>query len=599
MFPQNGSTNNLIRRGSQLKRVWTVSALLTLCVAIIMIAVPAKASTSAAVTMHLAAQERPLDEAAVSKLIEELEAGLPNHVENEDEVNAIAEQWEAREDLVGKTRTQILGLLFADVKSVVKDKPTQDKIWQSWQGEEAESEKPPLNPVEPPAKPANPPDNPSANPETADLIEVDPMPLSDAEMKEVMNWIGVRVGALRLPFCWRNSYGNTAGEPFTCRPGLERKGLLCYTPCKEGYANTTVNFCAAKCPEGFSDIGAFCQKPGSYGRGAGYTMYTSGGRGGRNPEGIHPPSWNCEKEQGVGNCEQSGALFYPKCKPGFHAVGCCVCSPDCPAGWTDTGTGCTKPTYSVGAGEGLDMGKCRPGFEKDPAGQLCYPTCQKDYHMVGPVCWQNCPSQQSFDCGAGCTTNQGECAKGVLKQVFSPIMAAITLATWGTAGAAVKAGKFASTAPKLAKAFETVKGVLAEAKGSLEKAVGGAENLAKLQQTIKIGGKLYKAGSAVGREIDHFSKEFADDFEDMTSPEIAAEIDRHFGPQAAYVIKKQWGLNTLYSRLNADGFATAKNVLEIVSAADPTGLVGVAEAFMHPLCGVDTPFPTVHPLYDR
>ena len=40
----------------------------------------------------------------------------------------------------------------------------------------------------------------------------------------------------------------------------------------------------------------------------------------------------CEADYGAGNCEESGLVVYPKCKPGFHAVGCCICSPDCPAG---------------------------------------------------------------------------------------------------------------------------------------------------------------------------------------------------------------------------------------------------------------------------
>jgi len=49
--------------------------------------------------------------------------------------------------------------------------------------------------------------------------------------------------------------------------------------------------------------------------------------------------------------------------------------------------------------------------------------------------------------------------------------------------------------------------------------------------------------------------------------------------------------------LNAEGFATSINAIGIVSAANPTGLVGVVAAYMHPICENNTPFPTVHPLY--
>jgi hypothetical protein len=57
-----------------------------------------------------------------------------------------------------------------------------------------------------------------------------------------------------------------------------------------------------------------CQKPAAYGRGAGYVSSDA-----------------CAKNNAQG-CEQYGALYYPKCAENFHAVGCCVCSPDCPNG---------------------------------------------------------------------------------------------------------------------------------------------------------------------------------------------------------------------------------------------------------------------------
>eukprot|EP00662_Eupelagonemidae_sp_cell21_P028545 gene28545-7432_t len=48
-------------------------------------------------------------------------------------------------------------------------------------------------------------------------------------------------------------------------------------------------------------------------------------------------------EQKEGECETHGLLAYPKCNDSFHNVGCCVCTPDCPAGWDDIGVSCRKP----------------------------------------------------------------------------------------------------------------------------------------------------------------------------------------------------------------------------------------------------------------
>ena len=73
----------------------------------------------------------------------------------------------------------------------------------------------------------------------------------------------------------------------------------------------------------------------------------------------------------------STGICYPKCKPGFHSFGCCVCSPDCPQGWTDDGATCRKV--------GCD------GNDEYIAG-LCYARCKDGYDGVGPVCWQQCPA---------------------------------------------------------------------------------------------------------------------------------------------------------------------------------------------------------------
>ena len=83
---------------------------------------------------------KTLDKESVAALIQEMSDGLPDFVKDEAQVTAIIEEWEAREDLVGKTRTQILGLLFADVKSVVRDGETQKNIWDAWTGEGDQTE---------------------------------------------------------------------------------------------------------------------------------------------------------------------------------------------------------------------------------------------------------------------------------------------------------------------------------------------------------------------------------------------------------------------------------------------------------------------------
>ena len=98
--------------------------------------------------------ETPLDEDGVAELIEELTAGVTGQVEDRAQIDAITQKWEAREDLTGKTRVQILQLLFADVKSVVKQQAAQNKIWSAWnETEETVVRTPDVQPE----KPANTP----------------------------------------------------------------------------------------------------------------------------------------------------------------------------------------------------------------------------------------------------------------------------------------------------------------------------------------------------------------------------------------------------------------------------------------------------------
>ncbi len=121
--------------------------------------------------------------------------------------------------------------------------------------------------------------------------------------------------------CWLKTRFRDIGQMVSeCSPGLEKSEDLCYPICKDGFQGVSDN-CWSKCPKGFRSNGSFCQKPKSLGRGW----------------GSHSPCANCEKW---------GLLWYPKCPQGYHTVGCCLCSPDCPPGLKDDGQQCSKTSYS-------------------------------------------------------------------------------------------------------------------------------------------------------------------------------------------------------------------------------------------------------------
>lgn len=168
--------------------------------------------------------------------------------------------------------------------------------------------------------------------------------------------------------------------------------------------------------------------------------------------------------------DKSGLLCYPKCQDGYTGVGP-VCWEDC-GNLTAVGIFCigaTSPFRSVskqdtylqrllsidsinsstyeysytrifirksyGRGVGVPM-ICSSEYEQ--SGALCYVPCDKKYTGVGSVCWQLCPSYQSFSCVVGCAITTNECittifemtgaALDILHFILGPFLVDTTIA---------------------------------------------------------------------------------------------------------------------------------------------------------------------------
>ena len=216
--------------------------------------------------------------------------------------------------------------------------------------------------------------------------------------------------------CWRESYGRGVGTIPTCASGLNNEAGLCYTSCRSGYTGAAF-LCWQDCPRGYRDDGFFCAKPEPYGRGGGYPWNFG------DALNLDAARARCEKDNAQG-CEKSGEIMYPKCKEGFHAFGCCVCTPDCPPGMNDIGVSCAKPP-GYNRGVGTIPTSC-PGGDNNAG--LCYERCRSGYNGVGPVCWGNaCPSAFPVECGMACATSQAACVEGIFAQVLSPLEVVVNI----------------------------------------------------------------------------------------------------------------------------------------------------------------------------
>lgn len=282
--------------------------------------------------------------------------------------------------------------------------------------------------------------------------------------------------------CWAASKPRGAGTfPTDCGPGMEYDAGLCYPKCQAGYVGVGP-VCWRSCPAGYRDDGAFCAKPAPYGRGAGYAWKFGDGFD------LSSAKARCEKDNPQG-CEQNGAIMYPKCNPGFHAVGCCVCSPDCPAGFTDMGVSCTKPSY--GRGAGTIPKNCANGQEYQAG--LCYTSCGPGFHGVGPVCWADeCPNVFPIRCAAGCAKSSADCFNAVVNQVITPLeMVANIAGIVMTGGGSAVAKSAAKTSAKTI-AKESIKSQLVRKAKEMGKnlAEDAAENAASTFYEAQLTGEF-------------------------------------------------------------------------------------------------------------
>lgn len=73
--------------------------------------------------------DKPLEVIQLFNLVEELKEVLTKVSPDKNEAKTVIEKWENRTDLGNKTKSQVIDLLFEDVKSVIKDSETQYQIY--------------------------------------------------------------------------------------------------------------------------------------------------------------------------------------------------------------------------------------------------------------------------------------------------------------------------------------------------------------------------------------------------------------------------------------------------------------------------------------
>ena len=73
--------------------------------------------------------DKPMDAKSLAALIKELKEVVSKNTPDEKDAALVAEKWDARKDLAGKTKKEVINLLFEDVRSVIKDSGIHYQIY--------------------------------------------------------------------------------------------------------------------------------------------------------------------------------------------------------------------------------------------------------------------------------------------------------------------------------------------------------------------------------------------------------------------------------------------------------------------------------------
>ena len=73
--------------------------------------------------------DKPMESKALAALVEELKGVVSRTAPVKSEAKLVGEKWDKREDLAGKTKKEVIDLLYADVEFVIKDSGTRYELF--------------------------------------------------------------------------------------------------------------------------------------------------------------------------------------------------------------------------------------------------------------------------------------------------------------------------------------------------------------------------------------------------------------------------------------------------------------------------------------
>lgn len=357
------------------------------------------------------------------------------------------------------------------------------------------------------------------------------------DVDKIIAWMTFEYTRSHEQYCTSPTYGRGVGTIPICDGSSELLGLICYRKCNWDEERNGLQ-CVKRCPSGMS---------GTIGIGSGTCF--------RMP---------LTKYVGYKSCSQTdpshGWTQFPlTCTRGQFPQWPWVitirrANGDCGMDYGNFFLGsCSTISYGRSVVLSPIVNKvCAPGTV-DEAG-LCYPPVRPGYHCPTPnICYKSC-EPGTGDCGGlGCSPTVEDCSTAIADKVVSTVLLPVNLLTLG---AAAKLSPFVKMAAK----FKNIKEY---------KAIADAVSASAQSAT--------SVARAIADAVDATSNDLAR----MTSPLIAENLQPYRTQPIFTIIITRW-VNVVSSIiLNQMATDLGQLIGEIV---DPTGIVGMVNAFNNPSC---------------
>lgn len=264
------------------------------------------------------------------------------------------------------------------------------------------------------------------------------------------------------------------------------------------------------------------------------------------------------------------------------------CYEHCIAGYFNEGEACLKPENWLGMEEMVcELEEIRieskcfgiGGTEEaclsaqgESSNGLCYPPCERGFHGIGPDCWKICEAGWKR-CGTSCQKTLGACTRTNPNADGVP---SLISGYWETLGLSDREHDSdiisSSIGGETVSANTEVGGAFIAAVKTLQRVQSaGSKNGSSVIQRMfssKTGinsmqrvRRLNVDATAFSTEVSSYTKAFADDFIDQTSPNINALLDDHFFSRTAYYLKRAWAMWQLAEICSMKGWDISDSAL--------------------------------------